>query len=163
MCDRSEVGLGPGSNSRKSKPEVVFGTTILSVAIFARDIFVPGSTSHCAWEYLSVVLGVPLSSPGERAPRCRRGRQTRLLDGRLLDGPQRTGLLDALLDPNRRHGEAAAAAGSRVGNSRVGYHPGAPSEALMLVSPAMATGQKPTTHRGGTAAKTGRQSSSSTR
>ena len=46
MCDRSEVGLGPGSNSRKSKPEVVFGTTILSVAIFARDIFVPGSTSQ---------------------------------------------------------------------------------------------------------------------
>ena len=56
MCDRSGVALGPGSNSRKSKPEVVFGTTILSVAIFARDIFVPGSTSHCAWEYLSVVL-----------------------------------------------------------------------------------------------------------
>ena len=158
MCDRSGVALGPGSSSRKSKPKVVFGTTILSVAILARDIFVPGSTSHCAWEYLSVVLGVPLSSPGERAPRCRRGRQTGLLDGRLMNGP-RAGLLDALLDPIRRHGETAAAAGSRVGNSRVGYHPGAPIEARMLVSPAMATGQKPTTHRGGTAAKGGRKSS----
>ena len=157
MCDRSGVALGPGSSSRKSKPEVVFGTTILSVAIFARDIFVPGSTSHCAWEYLSVVLGVPLSSPGERAPRCRRG----AID---LDGPQtKTGLLDGLLDPSRRNGKAAAAAGSRVGNSRVGNNPGAPIEALIIVSPAMATGQKPTTQRGGAAAKTGRQSSSTTR